>query len=66
MDYIESAIRILKKHFSSISIEMFPMDTDEYVRLKDAGVDGLTIYQEVYDRNIYKAVHLAGKKTELI
>ncbi|MDX9786373.1 MAG: 2-iminoacetate synthase ThiH [Desulfobacterales bacterium] len=64
IDYIEAAIQIIKKRFSSVSIEMFPMDTDEYIRLKAAGVDGMTIYQEVYDRDIYKQVHLAGKKTD--
>lgn len=62
MDYIEDAIRIIKQRFSSVSIEMFPMDTAEYQRLKTAGVDGLTIYQEVYDREIYRKVHPAGNK----
>jgi 2-iminoacetate synthase len=64
MDYIEEAIGIIKKRFSSISIEMFPMDTEEYRRLKAAGVDGLTVYQEVYDREIYQKVHPAGKKAD--
>ncbi|MBW2366268.1 MAG: 2-iminoacetate synthase ThiH [Deltaproteobacteria bacterium] len=64
IEYIEEAITILKKWFSSISIEIFPMDTDGYRRLKTAGVDGLTIYQEVYDRRIYDKVHLAGGKTD--
>lgn len=66
MDYIEEALRIIKKRFSSVSIEMFPMETDEYRRLKAAGVDGLTIYQEVYDRKIYKKVHPAGKKADYL
>lgn len=65
-DYIETAINIIKKRFSSVSIEMFPMDQEEYHRLKKAGVDGLTIYQEVYDRSIYKKVHRAGKKMDYL
>lgn len=64
MDYIEAAIGIIKKRFASVSIEMFPMETDEYRRLKAAGVDGLTVYQEVYDREIYRKVHPAGKKAD--
>jgi 2-iminoacetate synthase len=32
--------------------------------LKAAGADGLTLYQEVYDRQVYRRVHLAGKKTD--
>ncbi len=64
MAYIEAALRLLKKYFASVSIEMFPMQEDEYRRLKAAGVDGLTLYQEVYDRQIYHQVHLAGPKTD--
>ena len=64
MDYIEAAVRLLKNYFASVSIEVFPMDEANYRRLKIAGVDGLTLYQEVYDRNTYRQVHLAGRKTD--
>ncbi len=64
LEYLEAAVEILKSYFSSISIEMFPMDTGEYARLQRAGIDGVTVYQEVYDRLIYKQVHLAGRKTD--
>ncbi|MCK4957242.1 MAG: radical SAM protein, partial [Candidatus Cloacimonetes bacterium] len=63
-DYLENCIKIMKKHFSSISIEIFPMDEDEYRSLKQAGVDGLTIYQEVYDEEVYRKVHLSGQKAD--
>lgn len=62
--YLEDAVRLLKQHFASVSIEMFPMQADEYGRLKAAGVDGLTLYQEVYDRQRYDLLHIAGKKTD--
>ncbi len=64
MEYLEDTIMLLKKYFSSIGIEMFPMDEDAYRRLKVAGVDSLTVYQEVYDKNIYKEVHPEGKKAD--
>ena len=64
LDYLTAAVEILKRYFASISIEMFPMQTDEYIRLQKAGVDGVTIYQEVYDRRVYQQVHLAGRKTD--
>jgi 2-iminoacetate synthase len=64
MDYLVEAVETLKRYFASISIEIFPMDTAEYAQLQRAGVDGVTIYQEVYDRDIYKKVHLAGRKTD--
>ena len=63
-DYLEAAVRLLKKYFASVAIEMFPMDEAEYGCLKAAGVDGLTLYQEVYDETIYRRVHLAGKKAD--
>ena len=61
-EYIRGAVQILKKHFHSVSIEIYPMETDEYSILKADGVEGLTIYQEVYDKEIYDKVHLGGKK----
>jgi len=64
VSYIEDAVGIIKKWFPSVSIEVFPMEEEGYRRLKNAGVDGMTIYQEVYDREVYKKVHLAGKKAD--
>ena len=64
MSYLIAAVELLKSYFASISIEMFPMDTSDYVQLQKAGVDGMTIYQEVYDRDIYQQVHLAGRKMD--
>lgn len=64
MDYLTAAVDILKRYFASISIEIFPMETAEYMQLQKAGVDGLTIYQEVYDSKVYEQVHLGGRKTD--
>jgi 2-iminoacetate synthase len=62
MDYLLDAVKILRRYFASVSIEIFPMDTDEYHAMAEAGVDGLTLFQETYDEKIYKEVHLGGKK----
>ncbi len=62
VSYLILAIKILKKYFASVSIEIFPMDIPDYKRLIDAGTDGLTIYQETYDSDLYSKVHLAGPK----
>lgn len=64
IDYLEDAVRLLKKYFASVAIEIFPMDTDDYSRLQKAGVDGLTLYQEVYNEDRYALVHKAGRKTD--
>ncbi|MBI4632783.1 MAG: 2-iminoacetate synthase ThiH [Deltaproteobacteria bacterium] len=60
--YIRECVQVLKKYFSSISVEIYPLDTEEYGELVTAGVDGLTIYQEVYHEKRYDQVHLAGPK----
>lgn len=64
VDYLVEAVTCLKKHFASVAIEIFPMEENEYRLLQQAGVDGLTLFQEVYDRKIYKKVHLSGKKRD--
>ncbi|MGL5614669.1 MAG: 2-iminoacetate synthase ThiH [Sarcina sp.] len=62
VSYIAEAAKILKKYFSSVTIEIYPLEVEEYKELIDNGVDGLTIYQEVYNKEIYKNVHLKGPK----
>lgn len=63
VEYIGEAVENLKEIFSSISIEVYPMDVEEYKHVIEKGVDGLTVYQEVYDEEIYKEVHLKGPKS---
>lgn len=60
--YIKECVEALKKYFRSISIEVYPLETNEYKELVDAGVDGITLYQEVYNINKYEEVHLKGPK----
>jgi 2-iminoacetate synthase len=64
VSYLVEAVACLKRYFASVSIEIFPMDETNYRKLRQAGVDGLTLYQEVYDRQIYQNVHLSGKKSD--
>jgi 2-iminoacetate synthase len=60
--YIEECTLLLRKFFTSVSIEVYPMEEFEYERLALAGVDGITIYQEVYDESIYDSLHKSGPK----
>jgi 2-iminoacetate synthase len=64
VSYIKDCIQILKKYFSSISIEIYPLTEKEYAELVNQGVDGLTIYQEVYDEKIYAKMHIYGPKRD--
>lgn len=64
LDYIKNCVGILKKYFSSISIEIYALTEKEYGELIQAGVDGLTLYQETYDEETYSQVHQAGPKKD--
>lgn len=64
MEYLLAAARCLKRHFASVSIEIFPLEEADYRLLQQAGVDGMTLFQETYDQEVYRRVHLAGRKTD--
>lgn len=64
LDYLKTVVKALRPLFDSISIEIYPMDADEYRQLTDSGVDGLIIYQETYNPDCYEEVHLAGRKRD--
>lgn len=65
-DYLVGVIKVLKEYFDEVSVEVYPMDEEEYSRLIDVGAEGLTIYQEVYDREIYDTLHVSGPKRNYI
>ncbi len=61
--YFQNAIRLLKPHFAQISIEVQPLDQEEYDLLHAEGVHTVLVYQETYHREVYKAYHPKGKKS---
>ena len=63
-DYLCELASKLKEKFSSLSIEIYAMSQDEYAQLFNAGIDGVTFYQETYDRDVYADYHLAGPKAD--
>ncbi len=64
ISFLEEALRQLKKSFSYVSLEIYPTDVGGYRRLFKAGAHGLTIYQETYDRDLYKELHPSGPKRD--
>ena len=61
-DYLARCVGQLHEEVPSISLEVGPMETEEYRPLVRAGADGLVVYQETYGRAVYAAVHMAGPK----
>jgi 2-iminoacetate synthase len=64
VDYLCELAGKLRSKFSSISIEVYQMTTKEYAKLFASGIEGVTLYQETYDRNIYRKYHQAGPKAD--
>jgi 2-iminoacetate synthase len=60
--YIGETIKLAGKYFSTIGIEIYPLDTDEYAYLHDCGADFVAVYQETYNPDTYEKVHLWGSK----
>src|SRR6266705_1700443 len=52
-DYLADCVRALTRDFSSISIEVGPMETHDYMPIIAAGAEGLVVYQETYNRAVY-------------
>jgi 2-iminoacetate synthase len=48
----------------SLSLEVGPMETAEYAPIVAAGAEGLVVYQETYDREVYARLHTAGPKRD--
>ncbi len=64
LDYLVELVRRLRARFASIAVEIHPQDETGYRRLCAAGVDGVTLYQETYDRDTYARWHPAGPKAD--
>lgn len=62
-NYFANALRLLRRHFSHLSLEVQPLSTNEYKMLKNEGLHAVLVYQETYDKEKYKEVHPKGKKS---
>lgn len=62
VEYIGAAIKLATRYFSTIGIEIYPLNTDEYAYLKKCGADFVSVYQETYNLSKYEQVHLSGSK----
>jgi len=63
VDYMKQAIKLLKPHFANISIEVQPLEEEEYKTLADEGLFAVLVYQETYHKENYKLYHTKGKKS---
>ena len=62
VDYIGESVKIARKYFKNIGIEIYPVNVDEYRYLHECGVDYVTVFQETYNPVKYETLHLLGHK----
>lgn len=62
--YLEQCVKTLADEIPSVSLEVGPLETAEYVPLVKAGAEGLVVYQETYHRETYAEMHTFGPKKD--
>ena len=63
VDYFKNALQLIRPYFSHISMEVQPLDQDEYEALIPYGLNTVLVYQETYHKDDYKKHHTKGKKS---
>jgi len=63
VEYLKNAIQLIRAQFSNITIEVQPLDQDEYELLVENGLYAVLVYQETYHREEYKKHHPKGRKS---
>ncbi|MDO6708255.1 2-iminoacetate synthase ThiH [Photobacterium sp. 1_MG-2023] len=64
MAYFRQCVPAIKRHFSYLSMEVQPLDQDDYAELKILGLDAVMVYQETYSAPTYAQHHLRGNKMD--
>ena len=64
-DYLQNAFRLLRPHFSSLSMEVQPLEEVEYAALTAEGLSAVLVYQETYDPAAYPKHHIKGPKADM-
>ena len=62
IEYIGEACKLARKYFNNVGIEIYPVNVEDYKYLHSCGVDYVTIFQETYNNEKYKKLHLEGHK----
>jgi 2-iminoacetate synthase len=64
--YIAEAAGVIRRLMASVHVEVYAMTREEYLLLFARGVDGVTMFQETYDRELYVRLHPAGPKRDFV
>ncbi|MBU0487943.1 MAG: 2-iminoacetate synthase ThiH [Bacteroidetes bacterium] len=64
VEYLAGMIRLLRPHFAHISLEVHPLEQEEYCELRKYGLNTVYVYQETYHKERYGLYHPKGKKAD--
>ena len=62
--YISNAVKLAKKYFTTIGLEIYPLQKEEYELMVSVGADFVSIYQETYNTDLYSKIHISGPKKD--
>jgi 2-iminoacetate synthase len=62
--YLKEVMKLIKPYFSLISLEVQPLEEDEYKELIEIGLNTVYVYQETYNKKRYNIYHPKGKKAD--
>lgn len=63
VDYFIKTLQLIRPHFSHISMEVQPLNEDDYKTLIPYGLNTVLVYQETYHQADYKKHHPKGRKS---
>ncbi len=62
--YFAELTRRIRDRFASVQVEIYSLSLADYRLLVDAGVDGMTMFQETYNPAVYSQYHPSGPKRD--
>lgn len=62
--YFAELARRIRPRFASLQIEIYSLSLADYTLLREAGIDGMTMFQESYNPEVYARYHPSGPKRD--
>ncbi|MFW5872545.1 MAG: 2-iminoacetate synthase ThiH [bacterium] len=64
IEYFKEIMKMVRPYFAQISMEVQPLEENEYKELISLGLTNVYIYQETYNSKNYNLYHPSGKKAD--
>ncbi len=64
VESLARAVSAVRQIVPSVSVEVAPLTSEGYETIARAGADGVTLYQETYDKELYVKLHQRGPKRD--